>query len=165
MKCLLQIIKSTFLTFTNQSANITDFGTNANPFEYRLSLFEISKKIVGGNYIFGLGYSPDTSFSIESDIFSYAPSIETSIDNAYLCMYIEGGLVAIMGWLFYYMFFIKKTYNNYKYNGNKLYIYILIIVFLYLINLFSVSRMGEIRLYAVIFGLSIKNLKKDYNVI
>lgn len=143
----IETIFGFFETLTSNSmSNKIDFGTNANPYEYRFALF---------NRVFDMMKNSKISFLVGD----YLWENNFSVDNGYLSLIIFNGILGLIGRILLYVYalfisiigFFKNYYLNSK---DKVFYYISIIILMgYLLNLTSVAQMNETPTLLIIIGL------------
>lgn len=148
------------MAFPNMSANYTvEFGKNANLIGNRLSLYAWVIGGTKGNEILGKG--TDATFTHRLDAYSTKNSIEVH----YLYIYFKHGLMGLITLVMSYISIISVSFKNRKnprleieslFSFNYL---IFIVMFVYLLLLFSTQETDITRIFVVLISLLI-----SYNI-
>ena len=118
---------------------------------YRLSLFKYARRVIGADYLFGRGLHLNTTFIIPSP--NYGLFQSNSFDNGYLYLFLQQGILGVVAWILFCYSIIASGILSYKKGFNDdVIIPIIILVFICLVNMFSVARMDESRLFMIITG-------------
>lgn len=152
---LINSILAFFETLTSNSvSNSIDFGTNANPYEYRFALFDRVISMMHTSRIdFWVGdYLWENSFSV---------------DNGYLSLLIFNGVIGLVARVGLYLYTaviaVSNFFKNYRgNNSDKAFYYIAVVVMMgYLLNLASVAQMNETPTLLIIIGLILGKARLD----
>lgn len=150
-KTIYAFIETLTVKGTANSSLLSDFGTNMNPYEYRLGLF---------SKVFDYMRNQNISFLIGE----YGWVSTFSIDNGFLSILIFNGIFGLVGRLILYCYalFISITMYLKRTRYADFYFISTLIIVGYILNLTSVAEMGELRLFLIIIGLifSMKRLDK-----
>ena len=118
---------------------------------YRLSLYDFSKKVIGNDYIFGRGLHVNTTFTFISQYYGLFKS--TSFDNGYIYLFLQQGFAGVIAWIIFCYAIISSAILSYKKRFNDdINFPILVMIFICLLNMFSVARLDESRMFMVIIG-------------
>lgn len=150
---LSSFIKMIVILFDTNTSSLGDSSLNIdNPLYYRLLLPKTIFNLLEGHWLFGFGYTESVSFYIKE-----IGITNQSIDNGYLSLLVDGGifgLTSILLSIFIPLFLAFKNIRKKKlrfilndFSIDHMFIFVAII---YLLNLFSVARMAEYRLYMII---------------
>ena len=80
--------------------------SQAGTFEGRLALVENTWKMLGDHYILGVGADQDRVVN----------GLNAPVHNMYLLIWIEGGLLALLGWLLIICTFIARAMSAYRFD-------------------------------------------------
>lgn len=128
------------------------FGDNADPFHYRIALFNNIIGVIKDKEWGGIGASQPISFVYYSELTGQS-SIKSSVDNNYLWVLAKYGIVGIVNYCMYYFEVLIYSIRNFRrrfkdeYNFNIIFISTMIF---YLSTLITVAEMQEKKI-AIIF--------------
>lgn len=128
-----------------------------NPFIYRFSLFTEVWNNLKHNRMFGLGVEATDKMKIAFFNTEYKVTLyNNSIDNTYLRELSKYGIVGMIGYSLFYLYFLMSGLKCMKKQKTCLfYKYFFIIVLLYMIVLFTFPQMQEYRLFFVLISMFI----------
>lgn len=124
--------------------------SSENPFAYRGALFNYAKKVIGNDYIFGRGLHVNQNFFIISP--NHALFESSSFDNGYISLFLQVGIVGVIGWIVFCYSILTIGILNYSEKNKNIVIPVLTILAISGINMFSVARLDETRAFMVIMG-------------
>ncbi|MGN0378728.1 MAG: O-antigen ligase family protein [Butyrivibrio sp.] len=148
---VLNTIKSMVgLLNSNVMSEIEYYGSNPEPFSYRLSLFGLYAGTIfknAANFLVGIG--ENTSISVQ-----WEGADVSSIDNQYIYAWVNNGILGLISMMMLFftvlLYFIKvrKTTHN---NGLKI---LEVTLLVYFINLLAVAQMADERIWIVMVCIS-----------
>lgn len=129
---------------------------NDNPLIYRLNLLDYVRQVVIGNSskLAGVGLQGNYTFFFITQYFYTGAGvlINNSFDNGLLFLYVSQGIIGSLAWAIYYCFLAYLFLEKYK-NNNNISILGIATVVVTIVNMFSVARLDEARMFCVMIPL------------
>ena len=141
----ITLFENIFQIFTG-----TTQSKSANPFYFRLSLYSYSKKVIGNDIFFGRGLHTNQIFFVYNEYGGFFRHM--SFDNGYLSVYVNQGIFGIFSWVAFCYFTIVAIIFSYNKENSYICLPFVVLIAVYLLNMFSVARLDESRAFVVIIG-------------
>lgn len=157
----IKLINNIISTFKGESSE------EYNPFSYRLGLFTYIQQVLDNNerWFFGVGMQGNYSFLVPTEYGGY--TLKRSIDNGFLSILVSQGIIGLLTWSLYYLFFVviffKMAFTKNALFDRKSGLFGLLFVVVALLNMLSVARLDESRAFCVFVPLILScGLDHDY---
>lgn len=135
------IVNAVLGIFSDNALARTGAFEDANPFTYRLSLYSSIGNLLSGHWIFGNGSVVQS--------FYYGNVLHSSIDNAYLAWLVRYGLVGLLANVIPLAGALIISFKRRK--KDRIYILFFAVSMIFMLNWFSVARLSEARLWAIVY--------------
>ncbi|HEX2945835.1 MAG TPA: O-antigen ligase family protein [Clostridia bacterium] len=142
------------------------FGANGNASVYRLYLFDLARKLVGGGQIWvGRGMS----FFRLNEVYDWVPGISNtreirivSIDNYYILKYIEMGLAGLISTLAFISGLVYSCIKGFFRTLDREFNLCFLFIFIsYFVSLFTVDEIGTLKYLWLVAGIAAAKISMD----